>query len=319
MKLIIQIPCYNEEDVLPKTLAQLPRELPGISSVEWLIIDDGSSDRTVERARAAGVDHVVRFPRRQGLARAFMAGVEASLARGADIIVNTDADNQYPAADIPRLIAPILEHRADMVIGARQMDQIDHFSASKKLLQRVGSWVVRTVSRTSVPDAPSGFRALSRAAALRMNVFGSYTYTLETIIQAGQKNMAVESIPIRANEYERPSRLISSVPRYLYRSALTILRIFVLYRPFRFFVLLGSVPFLVGTFLFLRWLVLFLTVDPTRARTPSLIAGAVLLLIGFQLWVFAVLSDLLAANRVLLEDVQRRLRSMELGGAERDR
>lgn len=312
MKLIIQIPCFNESAVLPTTLAQLPRTLPGVDRIEWLVIDDGSTDGTADVARAAGVDHVVRFPRNRGLARAFMAGLEACVARGADLIVNTDADNQYPADEIPRLIEPILAGRAELVIGARRIAEIEHFSGTKKLLQRLGSWVVRSASGTSVPDGPSGFRALTRDAALRMNVFGSYTYTLETIIQAGHADLAVESVSIRTNPFERPSRLIPSVGSYVRRSAATIFRIFLLYRPFRVFVLLGTVPIAAGLALFVRWVVLFLIDDPTRARTPSLIAGAVLVMIGFQLWTFALIADLLAANRRLLEDVQRRVRGLEL-------
>ena len=315
MKLIIQIPCYNEAEVLPATLAQLPRSLPGVDCIEWLVIDDGSTDGTAAAARAAGADHVVVFPRNRGLARGFMAGLEACVAHGADIIVNTDADDQYPADEIPRLIVPILAGRADLVIGARRIAEIEHFSGVKKLLQRLGSWVVRAASGTSVPDGPSGFRALTRDAALRMNVFGTYTYTLETIIQAGHANLAVESVSIRTNPYKRPSRLIPSVGTYVRRSAATIFRIFLLYRPFRVFLLLGAVPVLAGLTLFARWIVLYLLVDPTRSRAPSLIAGAVLVMIGFQLWTFALVADLMAANRRLLEDVQRRVRSLGLPGS----
>ena len=319
MKLIIQIPCYNEAEVLPTTLAQLPRELPGISRIEWLVIDDGSTDGTAEVARAAGVDHVVRFPHNRGLARAFVAGLDAAVSHGADLIVNTDADNQYPADEIPRLIEPILAGRADFVIGARRISEIEHFSSGKKLLQRLGSRVVRAASGTAVPDGPSGFRAMTRDAALRMNVFGSYTYTLETIIQAGHGDLTIESVSIRTNGYARPSRLIPSVSSYVRRSAATIFRIFLLYRPFRVFMLLGSVPIAAGLALFLRWILLYLLVDPTRSRAPSLIAGAALVMIGFQLWTFALIADLLAANRRLLEDVQRRVRGLELPSQDRPR
>ena len=238
-KLIIQIPCYNEEETLGVTLDDLPRRVPGIQRVEWLVIDDGSADRTAEVARRHGVHHVVRLPVNQGLARAFMAGIRHSLAAGADIIVNTDADNQYCAADIPKLIQPILEGRASIVIGARAIAQIDHFSRRKKLLQRLGSWVVRVASGTDVPDAPSGFRAFSREAALLLNVFNTHTYTLETIIQAGRRGIPIVSVPIRTNPDLRPSRLIRSLPSYVLRSAVTILRSFATYKPLRFFASIG--------------------------------------------------------------------------------
>ena len=309
-KLIIQIPCYNEEATLGVTLSALPRELPGIDSVEWLIINDGSIDQTVDVVKACGVDHVVSFDCNRGLAKAFMAGIDASLKAGADIIVNTDADNQYCADDIPKLIEPILRHDADMVIGARPIDEIRHFSPTKKFLQRLGSWVVRLASNTRVPDAPSGFRAYSREAAIRLNVFNEYTYTLETIIQAGQEGMAITSVPIRTNGYLRPSRLVKSIPAYIQRSIFTIIRIFMTYRPLRFFALLGTLPLGIGVLLCLRWLILFIA-DPTRARTPSLILATILILIGFQLWMFGAIADVMAANRKMLEDVQQRLRRAE--------
>lgn len=311
MKLIIQIPCYNEEGTLGITLKELPREIPGIDRVEWLIINDGSKDRTVEVARAHGVDHVVDFPHNQGLARAFMAGIEASLRAGADIIVNTDADNQYCAADIPRLVQPILEGRADIVIGARPIGETEHFSPLKKLLQRLGSSVVRVASKTDVADAPSGFRAISRSAAMRLNVFSNYTYTLETIIQAGQKNMAIVSVPIRTNPFLRPSRLLKSMWNYVTRSLATIVRMSMTYSPLRFFVIVGSVPFGLGVLLGIRWLVLYFSGTP-RAHVPSLVAAAVLLIVGFQLWVLGLVADLLSVNRKLLEDIQLRLRRLEL-------
>jgi len=318
MKVIIQIPCFNEEATLGITLAALPRELPGATSVEWLVIDDGSTDRTSEIARDAGVDHIVRLPSNKGLARAFTAGLEACVHAGADIIVNTDADNQYRASCIADLIEPIVARRADIVIGARPIDQIEDFSPSKRFLQKLGSWAVRQASRTDVPDSPSGFRAMSREAALRINVFGEYTYTLETIIQAGQKNMTVAWVPIETNPATRPSRLVKSVSSYVRRSIGTIFRIFMIYRPFRFFFSAGLIPFLIGAALSVRWLALFLLEDPTRARAPSLIAAAVFILIGVQLWTFGLIADLLAANRVLLEDVQLRLRRAE-ADAERRR
>lgn len=310
-KLIIQIPCYNEEGSLEITLSELPREIPGVDTVEWLIINDGSVDKTVEVALANGVDHIVNFEHNQGLAKAFLAGIEACLKEGADIIVNTDADNQYCADDIPKLIEPILLGRAEIVIGARPIDKIKHFSRIKKLLQRLGSWVVRLASNTDILDAPSGFRAFSREAALQLNVFNQYTYTLETIIQAGLKGMAITSVPIRTNRYLRPSRLVKSIPSYVQRSLLTILRIFITYRPLRFFMLVGSIPFTLGTILSIRWVILFLGGTP-RTHVPSLILSAILILIGFQLWMFGLVADLLAVNRKLLEDIQIRMRRMEI-------
>jgi glycosyltransferase involved in cell wall biosynthesis len=308
MKVIIQIPCYNEEQSLPQTIAALPRALPGIDTVEWLIINDGSVDRTVDVARAHGVHHIVSFPSHKGLARAFAAGLEACLEAGADIIVNTDADNQYRAEYIPALIAPILAGTAEMVVGARPINEITEFSAAKRFLQRLGSWVVRKASRSQIPDSPSGFRAISREAALRLNVYNEYTYTLETVIQAGQKNIGLAWVPVKTNPFLRPSRLINSVPKYVGRSMVTILRIFMIYQPLRFFLWLGAAPLTVGLVLCLRWLILFLTVDSTRVRAPSLILAAILILIGFQTWTFGLIADLLATNRMLIEDVQLRVR-----------
>lgn len=309
-KLIIQIPCYNEERTLGTTLAALPRQLAGIDCIEWLVIDDGSKDRTVEVAKDNGVDHIVRFPTNQGLAKAFMAGLEASLKAGADIIVNTDADNQYCADDIPKLIQPILLGKAEIVVGARPIWKTKQFSPTKKLLQKLGSWVVRLASKTNIPDAPSGFRAFSREAALRLNVFNNYTYTLETIIQAGQKGMAITSVPIRTNPVLRPSRLVRSTPSYVVRSLFTILRIFMLYKPLRFFLLLGSVPFSLGVILGVRWLI-FYWAGSERTRVPSLILTAILILIGFQLWMFGLVADLMSANRRLVEEVQLRMRRLD--------
>ena len=315
MKLIIQIPCYNEEATLGLTLSQLPRQLSGIDEIEWLIINDGSRDRTLEVAKSNGVDRIVNFQHNQGLAKAFMAGLEASLQAGADIIVNTDADNQYCADDIPKLIAPILEGRAEIVIGARPIQNIKHFSPTKKFLQRLGSLVVRLASNTHIPDAPSGFRAISREAALQLNVFNEYTYTLETIIQAGQRGLVVTSVPIRTNDYLRPSRLVKSISAYVQQSILTILRIFMTYRPLQFFMLLGSFPFTVGFLLCCRWLILFWGIigdNPTKPRVPSLILAAILILIGVQFWIFGLVADLMSVNRQLLEDIQLRLRRKEL-------
>lgn len=302
-KLIIQIPCFNEEETLPTTLQCLPRELEGIEKVEWLIVDDGSSDKTVEVARAHGVDHCVSHAQNMGLARAFMTGIEASLERGADIIVNTDADNQYNAEDIPKLIAPILAGKAAIVVGARPIQEIEHFSVIKKWLQKLGSWTVRLASKTDIPDATSGFRAISREAARQLNVFNNYTYTLETIIQAGQKEIPITWVPIRTNAYLRPSRLIQSIPSYISRSIVTILRIFVVYKPFRFFLSIGTTLFLLGTIIGLRFLWYYVT-GAGAGRVQSLILASILIGIGFQTIVVAFLADLLSVNRRLLEDLK---------------
>ena len=308
-KLVIQIPCYNEEQALPVALAELPREVPGFDAVEWLIIDDGSRDRTIEVARECGVDHVVHLPQNQGLAKAFMAGLDACIKAGADVIVNTDADNQYCAADIPKLVQPILDGEAEIVIGERPVRQTDHFSPVKKGLQRFGSWVVRKLSGTTIPDAPSGFRAISRGAALKLNVFNEYTYTLETIIQAGVKGISIQSVPIRTNEDLRPSRLVRSIRSYVWRGMVTILRIFMIYRPARTFLYLGIIPFLGGGGLMIRWLIYrIFFFDPAKSRTPSLILAATLIFIGAQLWTFGMLAEVMATNRKLLEEVQYRLR-----------
>jgi glycosyltransferase involved in cell wall biosynthesis len=311
MKLIIQIPCYKEEQTLGVTLSALPRKLPNVDIVEWLVIDDGSPDRTVEVARQHGVDHIVSFPRNQGLAKAFLAGVEASLREGADIIVNTDADNQYNADDIPALIEPILSGKAGIVIGARPIGQISHFSPIKKALQRLGSWVVRIVSKTDIPDAPSGFRAMSRSAAMRINVFNDYTYTLEMIIQAGQKGIPITSVPIRTNADLRPSRLVKSISSYVRRSIVTVLRVFMTYQPLRFFLVLGAIPFTAGFLIGVRWLILYFG-GSTRSHVPSLVLAAILMIIGFQLWMHGLVTDVLAVNRKILEEVQLRLRRAEM-------
>lgn len=303
MKLIIQIPCLNEAETLAIAVAELPREVPGFNKVEWLIIDDGSTDDTVQVARDHGVDHVVQHTRNQGLARAFMTGLDACLRLGADVIVNTDADNQYNAADIPLLTAPILAGKADIVIGARPITEIEHFSPVKKLLQRLGSWVVRVASKTDIPDAPSGFRAISREAAGRLMVFSNYTYTLETIIQAGQKNMAITSVPIRVNGDLRPSRLVKSIPAYIKRSIITIVRIFVIYRPFRFFGTIGIMIFSVGFLIGLRFIWKWLE-GQGDGHIQSLILASLLMGMGMQTILVAFLADLLAANRKLIEDIR---------------
>jgi glycosyltransferase involved in cell wall biosynthesis len=310
IKLIIQIPCYNEEATLPGTLADLPRELPGVDAVEWLVVDDGSQDRTAEVAREHGVDHVVKLPRNRGLSRAFMAGLRACVEAGADVIVNTDADNQYRAADIPLLLEPILAGEADLVVGARPIGEIRHFSPLKRLLQRMGSWATRVLSGTEVSDAVSGFRAMSRRAAMQLHVFNEYTYTVETLIQAGQKGMAVRSVPIGVNPDLRPSRLVRSTPRYVLRQATTMLRIFVTYRPFRFFALLGTGVFLAGFLLGLRFLYFYLN-QAGRGHIQSVILAALLLGIGIFLFLVGLLADLIAVNRRLLEDLETRLQRME--------
>ena len=308
MKLIIQIPCYNEAETLAIALNALPRQVPGFDCVEWLIIDDGSSDDTAGVALENGVDHIVRHTRNQGLACGFMTGLDNCLRLGADVIVNTDADNQYNAADIPKLVAPIVAGLADIVVGARPIENIKHFSSAKKILQKVGSWVVSIVSKTNIPDAPSGFRAISYSAALRLMVFGDYTYTLETIIQAGQKNMAITSVPIRVNEDLRPSRLIKSIPDYIKCSIITIVRIFVVYRPFRFFFTIGALLFGTGVIIGLRFLCYFLA-GIGGGHIQSLVLAGALLVMGFQAMLVAFLADLLAANRKLMEDVRCRIRT----------
>ncbi len=305
MKLVIQIPCLNEADTLPVTLRALPRRVDGFDSVEWLVIDDGSQDDTVEVARRCGVDHVVSSPRRRGLARAFMAGIEAALRVGADVIVNTDADNQYDAACIPDLVRPILEKRALIVVGARPIDGIDHFSRTKKTLQRLGSWMVKVVSGTDIPDAPSGFRAIHRDAALRLYVFSDMTYTLETIIQAGRAGLAITWVPVRVNGPLRPSRLIPSVPVYVARSLATIARIFILYKPLHFFVALAGLFALPGAAGLLRYLVLWAT-GLGHGHVQSVVVSSGLLAMSIVVLTCGIVADLVAANRTLLEEVRSR-------------
>ncbi len=312
MKLIIQIPCYNEAKALPIALENLPRQLEGFDVVQWLVIDDGSSDNTAQAAKEHGADHVVSHTKNQGLARAFMTGLNACLKLGADIIVNTDADNQYNAADIPALVQPVLNGSADIVVGARPIGEISHFSRLKKTLQRLGSWVVRQVSSTDIPDAPSGFRAFSKEAAMQLNVFNEYTYTLETIIQAGQKNMAITSVPVRVNKDLRPSRLFKSIPVYIQRSIMTIFRIFVIYKPFRFFFSIGLTLISIGTLIGLRFLYIHFT-QQEAGHIQSLILSAILLIAGFQTILVAFLADVLAANRKMLEEVKYQLNVLRYG------
>lgn len=310
MKLIIQIPCYNEEETLELAYNDLPRHIDGIDTIEYLIINDGSTDNTVQKARELGFHHIVSFRRNKGLAKGFMAGLDACLHLGADIIVNTDADNQYCGEDIAKLVRPVLDEKADIVIGERPIDETEHFSWKKKKFQHLGSWVVRVASGTDIPDAPSGFRAYSRDAALRMNVVNEYTYTLETIIQAGQSRMAMTSVPIRTNAETRPSRLFSSMWRYMKRSATVITRSFVMYHPLKFFMLIGSMLILFGAVLGVRFLILMSAGDG-NGHVQSLILTAILLLAGFQTITIGLLGDTIAANRKLIEDMQYRIRKME--------
>ena len=303
MKLIIQIPCYNEAETLEIALNDLPKHIDGIDTIEYLIINDGSKDDTVEVARRWGVHYVVHFGQNRGLAKGFMAGLDACLRNGADIIVNTDADNQYCGADIETLVRPILEGKSDIVIGSRPIDQTEHFSPLKKKLQHLGSWVVRRASKSGIPDAPSGFRALSREAALRLNVTNEYTYTLETIVQAGRERIPMEAVDIRTNGELRPSRLFHSMFGYIKKSILTILRTYVLYKPLTFFTLIGSIPFVAGLILGIRFLV-YLFQGESAGHIQSLILASTLLMMGFMTWVVGVLSDTISAERKILEDVQ---------------
>ena len=312
MKLIIQIPCYNEAETLTTALDHLPKQIAGIDEIEVLIINDGSTDETVQVARDWGVNHIVSFKQNQGLARGFMAGVDACLHLGADIIVNTDADDQYCGDDIAKLVQPILEQKAEIVIGERPIDQTEHFSKKKKMFQHLGSWVVRVASNTDIPDAPSGFRAYSREAALRLNVVNEYTYTLETIIQAGWNRIPMTSVPIRTNPDLRPSRLFKSMWRYMKRSSTVILRAFAMYKPMRFFGLIGSVFFGLGLLLGLRFVWIFLSTGSGSGHIQSLILCAALLMIGVQILITGVQADLISDNRKLLEDVQYRVRKMEI-------
>lgn len=310
MKLIIQIPCLNEAETLAIALAELPREVEGFDNVEWLIIDDGSIDGTAEIARAHGVHHVVRHPVNRGLAVGFMTGIDACLRLGADVIVNTDADNQYCGADIPKLTAPVLAHEADIVIGARPIDETEHFSWIKKKLQRLGSWAVRMASKTDVVDAPSGFRAMSREAAMRLNVFNAYTYTLETIIQAGLSNLRVVSVPIRTNADLRPSRLVKSISSYVNRSLVTILRVFVIYRPLALFFYVGSAFMLVGIVAGIRFMYHFFH-RGGAGHIQSVIFGSMCLTIGMLFYMMGVIADLVATNRKLSEKILQQLRKTE--------
>ncbi|HNR40540.1 MAG TPA: glycosyltransferase family 2 protein [Acidobacteriota bacterium] len=311
MKLIIQIPCFNEEHTLAATVGDLPRTVAGFDAVEYLVVDDGSTDGTVAAARACGVHHVVRLPRNRGLAFAFAAGLDAALRRGADAVVNTDGDNQYRGEDVAPLVAPILEGRADMVIGTRPIGEIADFSPLKKLLQRLGSATVSLLAGARVPDAASGFRAFSREAAKRLLVTSRFSYTLETIIQAPTKGLAIACVPIRTNPATRPSRLFRSTVTFLLRSAGTIGRVFVVYRPFAFFSTLGALLFAPGVALGARF-IYFFAMGEGRGHIQSLILAAVLLLGGFQLFLTGLLAHLSATNRRLAEELLVRVRTLEL-------
>lgn len=310
MKLIIQIPCYNEEIALPVTLSQLPQKIEGIDEIEVLISDDGSTDRTLEIAKEYGVKHIVTSTHHRGLAKTFMSGIHKALAVGADIIVNTDADNQYCADDIEKLVKPILENKADIVIGARPIKDIKSFSPLKKILQFLGSKVVRLLSSTATEDAPSGFRAFSRDAALALNVFDNYTYTIETVIQSKTKGLHIVSVPIRVNSCFRKSRLVKNIFTYIQKNSFTILRMFIIYRPFRFFATIGGFIALVGVGLLSRFLWLYF-LDDGNGHIQSLIISSILVITGFQVIIFGVLADLLSINRKLVEDIQVRVKRLE--------
>lgn len=310
MKLIIQIPCYNEAETLEVTLNDLPRQINGVDTIEYLIINDGSKDATVEVAKQWGVHHIVNFKQNKGLAKGFMAGLDGCLRNGADIIVNTDADNQYCAEDIEKLIAPILKGEADMVVGSRPIDETMHFSFIKKRLQHFGSWVVRKASNTNIPDAPSGFRAFSREAAMRINVVNDYTYTLETIVQAGREKIAITSVPIRTNEELRPSRLFNSIWGYVKKSMLTILRAYMMYKPLKCFTYLAIPPIVFGIAIGVRFLINYGR-GQGNGMIQSLILACTLTIIGVLTFMIGLLADVLAANRKILQETQYHVKQLK--------
>jgi glycosyltransferase involved in cell wall biosynthesis len=312
VKLIIQIPCLNEEESLPQVLSELPRELPGFDQVEWLLIDDGSTDRSIEVARRHGVDHLVRLTSHKGLATAFQTGLDAALKLGADIIVNTDADNQYPSSDIPRLVEPILARRADMVVGDRQVQNVEHFSPAKKLLQRLGSWVVRRASGTKVPDTTSGFRAYNREAALQLIVVSRYTYTLESLIQAGKMSLAIEDVPISPNKTKRESRLAGSTSSYVRRNAYAIFRAYTLYEPLRVFTILALLFGILALAAWSPFLIDWVLNGDRTGHIQSLILGAVLMLAAVQMFALGIIGDALAGQRAIQQRVYERVRRLEL-------
>jgi glycosyltransferase involved in cell wall biosynthesis len=312
MKLVIQIPCLNEEESLPRLLSEMPREVIGFDEVEWLIVDDGSTDRTIEVARGFGVDHVVRLTSHRGLATAFQAGLDAALKLGADVVVNTDADGQYRSSDIPRLVEPIVARRADMVVGDRQVQQVEHFSPTKKLLQKLGSWVVRRASGTKVLDTTSGFRAYNREAALQLIVVSRYTYTLESLIQAGKMSVAIEDVPITPNETERESRLVGSTSAYVRRNAFAIFRAYTLYEPLRVFMLLTMVFAVLALAAWSPWLLDWIVNGDRSGHIQSLILGAVLMLAAVQMFALGIIGDALAGQRTIQQRVYERVRRLEL-------
>lgn len=309
-KLVIQIPCYNEEKTLPITIKDLPGTIDGVSEIEVLIINDGSTDRTVEVARENGIRHIIDLKDKKGLAVVFAAGLEEALRLGADIIVNTDADNQYRGKDIPRLVRPILEKKADMVIGCRRIEEIKHFSLLKKKLQRLGSRVVKYLSGLDIPDATTGFRAYSREAALKLNILSPFTYTLESIIAAGNRGLAVDTIEVSTNPDSRRSRLFRSMPEYIGRSMATLIRVYTMYKPLKVFLSLGLILFVLGLIPAVRFFYFFARGEG-GGHVQSLILSAVLMLIGFQTMLLGMLSDLIAANRRLLENALSKIRKME--------
>ena len=316
MKLIVQIPCFNEEASLPQTIKDIPRKIPGVDTIEILIIDDGSTDKTVETARGCGVDHIIRNTKNKGLAQSFIAGLDACLRLGADIIVNTDGDNQYRGQDIPKLIEPIMKGEADFVIGDRQTDRIDHFSKGKKRLQKIGSFIVRILSKTEVPDVVSGFRAISRGTALQMNVVSSFSYTIETLIQAGNKDLAVTSVPIGTNPKTRDSRLFKSMPHFLMYQLSTLIRMYTMYKPLRVFFFIGCTLILAGLIPSVRFLVYYFMGDGA-GHIQSLIFAAIMFIVGFQVLMIGLLADVISFNRRLIEETLVRVRRMEFD-TERD-
>jgi len=311
-KLIIQIPCYNEEETLPITLQNLPKNIEGISEIEVLIVNDGSTDNTIEVAHKSGVTHIVSLKKRRGLATVFATGIDASLKLGADIIVNTDADNQYKGQDIEKLITPILENKADLVIGNRDIDTIKQFSFLKKKLQKAGSRIVRYLSGLDTPDATTGFRAYTKEAALKLNVISEFTYTLETLIAAGNKGIAVENVEINTNPVERKSRLFKSIPEYIIKSAATLTRVYTMYRPLKVFLRIGALLFTAGTILGLRFVYFYVINKGYAGHIQSLILSAIFLILGFQIILLGLLADLISSNRKLIEEVLSRTKKIEL-------
>jgi len=311
MKLIIQIPCLNEAETLPATLRDLPRQISGIDVIETLVIDDGSTDETARVAREAGVDHIVSFPRNRGLAAAFTAGIDACLKRGADYIVNTDAYNQYAGADVTKLVAPLLSGDAEITIGDRNISSLQHLPAARRALQHLGSWVVRQVSNTTVPDTTSGFRAYTREAALRMTILSEFSYTLESLIQSGKRRMAIAHVPIGTNAKTRESRLFGSVASYIKKSAATIIRVYAMYEPLKVFSYIGGTVFGIGLLISLRFVYLYLG-GLGQGNIQSLILSAVLMIVGFQVILLGLIADVISGNRKLIEDLLYRIRLMEL-------